>query len=554
MRRPCENAQRCDAAQVMYDLLKACFGTIMVEPDKWEIVSTAAPGRKYFRDLIKVGGKDRPAFTDESVQMLDVLIRAALRTGDDWSTYPPERVRDGITEFLDSMGWGDYKHLSLPSIDRRRDARRREAVAALACAALAQLVGKTRISEADEERIRASLKVQAQILEENLWRADRLDEQTEAIKEQECLEASIGILMQQIGFPEEAGFLTPSQEQGAWKALSNIYCGGTKVDSLIDAGLASEAFDRYGAQATAAMRYFSSKFSLKRGNVTRSNVDLAKLGASLEHDRARIDGTCLERLTALAEVRKLTNNAEPTTAHAEKLARALDSLQGLEYASDEYKAYETASAIGAEVTNALARGPIYDPSTASCFKGLVAEHARLMDEYPAQLGNQGVVAVSLRWFMELSVLAGKPNAERNPHALLSIAVDGLETAREKKNSLFHIQCVIVLAICAACVGDEGLFTALGIVARKLMTAFGVNSSQEGIWQLFSALEAMYPDSTKKLLNSPDDQLRRLETIRPSLLPWANKLDVMYQKEMSPAKRAYKVPIEQELMKLERFSR
>lgn len=94
-----------------------------------------------------------------------------------------------------------------------------------------------------------------------------------------------------------------------------------------------------------------------------------------------------------------------------------------------------------------------------------------------------MVAVSLRWFMELSRIAKAPALGRSTQKLLNIALDGLAEARRQQNSLFHMQCVVVITICALCKGNEDLFTSLGFIVAKLKKAFGIKLNQEGIWQL-----------------------------------------------------------------------
>ena len=41
----------CGTAQLLEDILRACFGTILVEPIKWRIVSTATPYRSMLRNV-----------------------------------------------------------------------------------------------------------------------------------------------------------------------------------------------------------------------------------------------------------------------------------------------------------------------------------------------------------------------------------------------------------------------------------------------------------------------------------------------------------------------
>lgn len=269
--------------------------------------------------------------------------------------------------------------------------------------------------------------------------------------------------------------------------------------------------------------------------------------------RPEIDGVCAKRLSALVDIRKLTNRAEPTAEHVGEFKSALGALQEFEYASDDYKAYETASAIGAEMTNALVRGPVQDSATLQLFKSLVDEHRSTIDRHRETLANQKVVAVSLEWFMELSDLAGKPMCNRNPQALLRIALNGLSTAKEQGNSLFHIQCVMVLAICALRSGNADLFTALSTIVGKLMGAFEINGFQEGVRQLLSITDTLRKGASNALLADPDQQLEKMKRNGSVLLGWTKNLEAEYRKEAVPRMRAYNVPIDKRLMKLECFT-
>lgn len=93
----------CGTAQLLEDILRACFGTILVEPIKWRIVSTATPYRSMLRNAIKSG---KAAFNERTVEALCALVNAGLRIGEDSSTYDPDLVAKGITKLLKKRGWG----------------------------------------------------------------------------------------------------------------------------------------------------------------------------------------------------------------------------------------------------------------------------------------------------------------------------------------------------------------------------------------------------------------------------------------------------------------
>ena len=543
-----ESEGTCDTARLLEEILRACFGTIMIEPEKWRIVSAATPYRNMLRNAIK---SRKAAFNERTFEALCALVNAGLRIGEDSSEYDPALVAKGITEFLKERGWGDFGGLAQQSGDARLTQERRKALAAMAKEVAIQLYGKTSISEGDEARIKEALRMIA------LATPQRMREEEAAeinLLATEALPASMDLLMRQIHLPDGDEFLSAADEQGSWIALSEIYCSGVKVDSIIRAALDRGIASRYGAQSEAALTYYMAKFDLKRGNVKQSDRDLWQLRRTLEGNSSKIDGACADRMSALASIRQLTNNAEPSADHAAKFESAVGALQDLNYAGDDYKAYETASAIGAEVTNALAKGSVGDGHAVTSFNRLVKQHETIVRKHPVQLGNQAVVAVSLRWFMELSRLEREPMESRSPLTLLKIAFDGLLEARRRKNSLFHVQCVAVIAICAMCGRNEELFRALCYIFAKLKRAFEVKASQEGIRQLISIMNKMAPGSSRELLADPDAQMELMKSNRSSIINWTMHLDGMYRLQMIPNKKAYKVTIEKEVIKLEAFKR
>ncbi len=194
---------------------------------------------------------------------------------------------------------------------------------------------------------------------------------------------------------------------------------------------------------------------------------------------------------------------------------------------------------------------VEDSRAVASFNGFVRQHEAIVRENPGKLGNQAVVAVSLKWFMELSRLTRVPVGEWDAQRLFAIALDGLLEARKRKDSLLHVQCVVVIAICALCEEDEDLFISLGFIAAKLKRAFEIKETQEGIWQLTAIMNKMAPGSSKKLLTDPDVQMELMKSRHSPIINWTMHLDEMYRCEMIPGKRAYRVRIEEEeVLKLE----
>lgn len=251
----------CGTTQLLEDILRACFGTILIEPIKWRIVSTATPYRNMLRNAIKSG---KAAFNERTVEALCALVNAGLRIGEDSSIYDPDLVAKGITELLKKRGWGDFGELAQQSGDTRLTQERRKALAAMIKEVAVQLYGKTSISEGDEARIKEALQRIA------LAAPQRIREEEAAginLLATEALPASMDLLMRQIHLPDGDEFLSAADEQGSWIALSEIYCSGVKVDSIIRAALDRGITSRYGAQSEAALTYYMAKFDLKRGNV-----------------------------------------------------------------------------------------------------------------------------------------------------------------------------------------------------------------------------------------------------------------------------------------------
>ncbi len=103
-----------------------------------------------------------------------------------------------------------------------------------------------------------------------------------------------------------------------------------------------------------------------------------------------------------------------------------------------------------------------------------------------------------------------------------------------------------------CAGNEELFRSLGYIFAKLKRAFEIKASQEGIRQLISIMNKMAPGSSRRLLADPDVQMELMKSRHSSIINWTMHLDEMYRHEMIPGKRAYKVRIEEEVLKLEVF--
>ena len=539
----------CGTARLLEEILRACFGTIMVEPLKWSIVSSATPSRGSMRYVIKSKG---PAFTKGSIEALGVLLNAALQTGpDDTSVYDPNLVAHGLASLIREKGWGDFGELAEPSGDARLTQARRRALAAMAEEVAVQLHMKEDVSEEDEARIREALQEIASRTPRRARKEEEAEIRQYAVK---AMPTSMELLMERIHLPGGDEFLSAADEQNSWIILSKLYCSGKDVDKVIRAALNQGIASHYGAQSEAALTYYMAKFDLKRGNVKQSDKDLWQLRRTLEDNSSKIDGACADRMSALAGIRQLTNNAVPSADHAAQFESAVGALQDLDYVGDDYKIYETASAIGAEITNALARGSIGDERAVASFNRLVQQHETTVREHPEQLGNQAVVAISLRWFVELSRLEREPMGSRSPLTLLRIAFDGLQEARRRKNSLFHIQCVAVIAICAMCADNENLFRALGHIFGKLKRAFMIKASQEGVRQLISIMNKMAPGSSKELLADPDAQMELMKSEHSPIVNWTMHLDEMYRLQMHPYRKVYKVMIENEIIKLEAFKR
>lgn len=152
--------------------------------------------------------------------------------------------------------------------------------------------------------------------------------------------------------------------------------------------------------------------------------------------------------------------------------------------------------------------------------------------------------------MELSQIAKAPAAGRSTHKLFKIALEGLAEARKQQNSLFHVQCVVVIAICALCKGNEDLFTSLDYIAAKLKKAFGIKLNQKGIWQLTSIMNKIAPGSPRKLFTDSDEQMKLMKSQGSPIINWTINLDEMHRRQMVPRKRAYAVMVEKEVLKLE----
>ncbi len=291
------------------------------------------------------------------------------------------------------------------------------------------------------------------------------------------------------------------------------------------------------------MTYFLAKFNLKRGKVKLSDSHLGQVKRGLK----KADPLCSRRLGALADIRLLTNAPKATRAHALDFDERLGALQDLPCADDQYKAYESASAIGAEATNLIAGFQPGDEAFACRLKTLAEEHERLVARYPEALGNQEVVAVSLQWFIELARL-GHGGCVR-ASGLMELAAIGLEASRRRRNSLFHIQCVIVVGICFACDKRDAAFSAVAVLTGMLMEAFGVEPGQEGVCQLMAYLGCVDEARRKAMLRPYREVLLEMEALGNPVLSRTLLLLQPYERVLASFKRVYAVDLLQELARL-----
>ena len=221
---------------------------------------------------------------------------------------------------------------------------------------------------------------------------------------------------------------------------------------------------------------------------------------------------------------------------------AIGSLRDLSHAGDNYRTYEGASAIEAEITNTLAQGPGRGP--ARCGQ-LQRPRQAARGDRPREPGKAREPGGGLRLTQVVhGVLKANEGAQRRTGAqkLFAIALDGLLEARKRKSSPFHIQRVAAIAICALCEEDEGLFISLSSIAAKPEKAFEIKETQEGTWQPTTIMTKMAPGPSKRPLDDPDVQLELMKSRHPPIINWTMHLDEVYRHEMIPGKRAYNVRI------------
>lgn len=78
------------------------------------------------------------------------------------------------------------------------------------------------------------------------------------------------------------------------------------------------------------------------------------------------------------------------------------------------------------------------------------------------------------------------------------------------DSLFHVQCVVVIAICALCKGNEDLFTSLGFIVAKQKKAFRIKLNQARR-NVFGGAAHAAP-ATRAAARPPDEPARKRERV------------------------------------------
>ena len=264
-----------------------------------------------------------------------------------------------------------------------------------------------------------------------------------------------------------------------WDKLSNLFYKGIKVDRCIYEAIENNIIKR--GELKCALLYYYARFLLKRGN----NKLALEVFNSILSEIKYISSASQEKLTLLITSRFIIEKPIQDPAYTlYSLRNISDKINMLRNTSNEYIANEIASVYGRGLTNYFAEKPQYTKQEYDDVKNIISEHEILLINNPQNLKKQDVVNTSLKWYVCLWNLGGKGDLQK----LKNIIEKGFEQSKERKNNIFHIQCLIACGM--FCLLDNEVIKAIYflMLSIKLMKAKSIKLNHEGIRQLILILK------------------------------------------------------------------
>src|SRR5262249_30029961 len=195
----------------------------------------------------------------------------------------------------------------------------------------------------------------------------------------------------------------------------------------------------------------------------RSAARGASVGRSAAHRR-------LSALVRLREMGGLAFDAQSSQRWS-IFDRAVGDYEDLSEFSEDERAYEIASALGAEAGELSVdeRFIAADGRAQAHFSDMARRHGELVRRYPRWLTDkQEVVALMLELTSKLWGVDGKLGSECQADEIIDVAARGTTAALQRSNAIFYCQMMIARAVAARQEpGNDTAFVLAGLVADSL---------------------------------------------------------------------------------------
>ncbi len=284
-----------------------------------------------------------------------------------------------------------------------------------------------------------------------------------------------------IGDAEDFLFSEEKLEQEAWNKLSNLFYKGMPVDILLYNIIESDLITKYSTEVQCAIMYFYARLLFKRNMKIFAFKTFQKISSMLY---AVSTGTRI-KLEALINSRSaIERKVEIPNETLKAIRYAGDKIINLSSISEDYRAYELASMYGRGLTNFFAVNVDYSCQERAEILNIFNEHKQLLKKNPVKLQKQDVVNTSLQWYIGFWGI----NKQFDFQSLNDAIYNGFYQSKNRKNSIFYIQCILSYSILCILNNDKIQAVRFLLLSVKLMLKEKVQLNHEGISQLLFVLK------------------------------------------------------------------
>ena len=279
-----------------------------------------------------------------------------------------------------------------------------------------------------------------------------------------------------------------------WEEVSGLFYQGLPMDQLLYDAIRNPS--KYGIEEGIAiheLEYLLARLLQKRGRVPdaarllRSAGQGASLGRSPEH----------RRLSALVRLREMGGLAfgSQSAQRWTMFDRALGTYEDLTEFSEDERAYEVASALGAEAGDLSIDERFLDGDdrAQAHFAHMARKHHELVRMYPRWLlDRQEVVGVMLELTTTLWGIGSDLPLIGQAEPVLGIVARGTAAALQRSNAIFYSQMMVGRAAAARAVSDDETAFFLAGLAADALAKSHLTLGHEGLKVLYAYLQRTDP--------------------------------------------------------------